>query len=258
MAELNNPPQEMVDLANLTNLPQELHFHIFLYLPYLEAHYAITSLYRSAECEDFWKQYLIQRFYVDSVNATKYRSLAHRSCRELCGSFTVSIKKLFAKRYFPKITYFNNLLVKYSEGKISEVDHDLRSSILRSDIIKYSGTAFIDYDDVRKFLIASNGLNESNRNDISTILKSLDADFAIKYIDLICQETIYFTPKRLLSLQYDIDIYHQFNKYIVFREHTEGQMYTLGFIREVVRELLRYYYNQTCRYVEGGIWGLRR
>ena len=229
----------MNNLNDLNILPKELHFHIGLYLSFVEAHYFITSLYRRQDCQGFWKQYLIQRFYINVNNVNEYNIFAYKI---LCRPFAVHLERLFDKQCYPKINYFDNVLIKYLKEKvlfegtntrlivaISDFDDNIKPipvllkqiitligqtvySVVYNDICNNGITKEIDRSTGRRSL--QDLLTKSLINNLLVLLKNVEGDSFKSYTDKLCQTTKYFTPNGIVSINFDVDVYFQFDELI--------------------------------------------
>lgn len=210
-------------LSNLSNLPKELHFHIFLYLPYIEAHYAITALYRPNECEEFWRLYLVNHFYVSEDRIIRFRAVEDTTLRELCHRFAVNLRSMFSVKSYPKISYFDDLTEDLIGGYILD-DNKFESETLLSSRIRDDDLGNLSED--IDFSYTFPGINDGTLAPldfeiISGVLQNILSSNTLEYIDKTRQKTKYITPVGLIYVPFDIDLFYQFNS-MIEKNLTEG------------------------------------
>lgn len=256
----------------MNDLPQELHFHIGLYLPFVEAHYFITSLYHRPNCEPFWQQYLMAHFHVQIENINQYTIL---SCKTLCRSFAIRLKQLFDKRCYPKINYFDNVLIKYLKEEVLYKDLDSEPNNLVSGLggtIKLGPIPFlskflgektaesvshnicIEGLDEDMFLMLLDQLNNTGRrppgyelvNIVMIELSDVEKHKRTVYTKRLMSmrnDTDYMTPKGIVSVNFDIDYYYKLENGSKSDEATEHENLDVlifkGLMRTVYNRIIK-------------------
>lgn len=243
----------------MNSLPQELHFHIGLYLPFVEAHYFITSLYRCTDCVPFWKQYLIERFYIEREKLTELASLSDSSNWEtsvisLIKMIDQQLKCMFHVKSYPNLNYFNNYVKSWLEGYRPLCLANCEASSLISALPKNirfinMGPDFLKSIEENVLEVENFGLTGNNYDLFMGFLETYDTKgSSVTYMNKLLQPTAYLTPKGNFVTNFDIDIHYQHDNLVKIDEILMGEHLT-NFTTMISEALMRYHYKRIHDYV---------